>query len=128
MHPQLSVELATARQQEFSDRADAHRPRASRALISWECVTVRLATSADRAAVDRLAALDDASRPAEPILLGVVSQRPVAALSLADGRVVADPFRPTLELTELLRLRARQLHARERPVRRRWARPALGRL
>jgi hypothetical protein len=125
MHTQLSVELAAARQQEFSDSAAARRRRPGRSSISWEGVTVRLATSADRAALDRLAALDDADRPAEPVLLGVISQRPVAALSLSDGHVVADPFRPTLELIELLRLRARQLGAGERHSRRRWVFPAL---
>ena len=42
-----------------------------------------------------LAALD--SRPAltGDVLLAVVSDEPVAAISLADGKVVADPFRPT---------------------------------
>ena len=125
MHTQLSVELAAARQQEFADRADGHRARASRSPISWESVTVRLATTADREALDRLAALDDALRPAEPVLLGVISQRPVAALSLSDGHVVADPFRPTLELIEMLRLRARQLGAGEHHARRRWVFPAL---
>ncbi len=43
------------------------------------------------------------------MLLGVVMQRPIAALSLRDGSVIADPFSPTAELVELLRLRARQL-------------------
>ena len=33
----------------------------------------------------------------------------MAALSLADGRVIADPFTSTGELVELLRLRARQM-------------------
>ena len=39
-------------------------------------------------------------------------QRTVAALSLRDGRVVADPFTPTAELVELMRLRARQITLR----------------
>jgi len=43
------------------------------------------------------------------VLLGVIKQRPVVALSLSDGRVIADPFSNTAELTELLRVRARQL-------------------
>jgi len=72
-------------------------------------LTLRLATSADRPALAHLAELEQASRPPEPVLLGVVMQRPVAALSLSDGSVVADPFAPTAELVELLRLRARQL-------------------
>jgi hypothetical protein len=116
MQPQLSLGIAQARHQEFLDQA-ARRgrlalPRRSRRWASpilWEGLTLRLATSADRPALARLAELEQTSRPAEPVLLGVVMQRPVAALSLSDGRVVADPFAPTAELVELLRLRARQL-------------------
>ena len=78
----------------------------------WQGMTVRLATSADRAALSRLADLEEAAQPAEPVLLGELMQRPVAALSLCDGRVVADPFVPTGELVELLRLRARQMGRR----------------
>lgn len=37
---------------------------------------------------------------------------PVAALSVADGRVAADPFEPTAEGVALLRLRAAQLEGR----------------
>ena len=74
-------------------------------------MTVRLATSADRAAVERLAELEQTSAPAAPVLLGVVMERPVAALSLRDNRVVADPFTPTRDLVELMRLRARQMRA-----------------
>ena len=71
---------------------------------------MRLATSADMPALERLAALDGAEEaPAAPVLIGSMMARPVAALSLSDGHVVADPFTPTCELVELLRLRARQL-------------------
>ena len=43
------------------------------------------------------------------MLLGELMQRPVAALSLRDGRVIADPFTPTADVVELMRMRARQL-------------------
>jgi hypothetical protein len=45
----------------------------------------------------------------------------VAALSLADGRVVADPFRLTENAIALLRVRADHLAGR-RPRRRVWPR------
>jgi hypothetical protein len=119
MHPQLSLAIAEARQQEFLDRASRHRrARFGRAKPApapatfFEGLTLRLATTADRQALARLAELDPAQRPAEPVLLGVVKQRPVVALSLSDGRVIADPFFHTAELTELLRVRARQLARR----------------
>jgi len=117
MHSQLNFALATARHQELLDRA-ARRHLRSRARRDaeiqtfWEGLTLRLATACDRPALARLAELEQAEPPAEPVLLGVVMQRPVAALSLSDGRVVADPFVATAELVELLRLRARQLRSR----------------
>jgi hypothetical protein len=77
-------------------------------------LTLRLATAADRAALARLADLEQVDRPADPVLLGVLSNRPVAALSLHDGSLVADPFVPTAELIELLRMRAGQLGLRRR--------------
>jgi hypothetical protein len=116
MQPQLSLGIAQARHQDFLDQSGSRRGRAARRRLRaaasplfWEGLTLRLATSADRAALTRLAELEQASRPPEPVLLGVVMQRPIAALSLRDGSVIADPFAPTAELIELLRLRARQL-------------------
>lgn len=113
MQPQLNLALAQARQQEFAGVAAGRRrhrsDRDAAPQLSWAGLTLRLASAADHAALARLADLDQADRPADPVLLGVVSGRPVAALSLDDGRVVADPFVRTTELVELLRLRARQL-------------------
>ncbi len=116
MYPQLNLVYAETKHQELLEQAArrgrfAGRRRHRRAAtpIFWEGLTLRLATSADRPALARLAELDQAIRPPEPVLLGVVMQRPIAALSLSDGSVVADPFAPTAELVELLRLRARQL-------------------
>ena len=119
MQSQLNFALVRAHHQELLDQAVRHR-RSSRTRgdaesageTLWQGLTLRLATSADRPALARLADLDQAERPAEPVLLGVVMARPVAALSLSDGRVIADPFCRTAELIELLRLRARQLSRR----------------
>jgi hypothetical protein len=119
MQPQLSLGIAQARHQDFLEQsgrrgrsARRRRLRAAASPLFWEGLTLRLATSADRPALARLAELEQASRPAEPVLLGVVMQRPIAALSLSDGSVIADPFAPTAQLIELLRLRARQLSCR----------------
>jgi hypothetical protein len=115
MNPQLSFGIAQARHQEFVERSTRRGRAAARSRlraaspIFWEGLTLRLATSADRPALAHLAELEQSSRPPEPVLLGVVMQRPIAALSLSDGSVLADPFAPTAELVELLRLRARQL-------------------
>ena len=77
-------------------------------------VTVRRATKEDSRTLVRLAQLDQAATPADPVLIGELFTRPVAALSLGDGNVVADPFTPTAEVVALLRLRARQLGYRAR--------------
>ena len=50
---------------------------------------------------------------------------PAAVLSLGDGTVVADPFTPTLELLQLMRIRARQLKLSRGPVRRSAMAPPL---
>lgn len=118
MQPGLTAAMAATRQAEMLE-AGARARRSGRLRrherpvgpsTRWASLTVRLATSADRAALERLAALDGAEEtPAAPVLIGSLMARPVAALSLSSGRVVADPFTPTCELVELLRLRARQI-------------------
>ena len=70
---------------------------------------IRRTTPDDGAALRRLAALDS-QRPLGPdALVAVADGRVRAALSLVDGRAVADPFLPTAELVDLLRMRAAQL-------------------
>ena len=78
-------------------------------------ITIRPAYADDDLAVRRLAILDSAEVPAEPLLLAEVDGELRAALSLADGAVIADPFAPTAELLPLLHLRAAQ--RRPRPLR-----------
>ena len=74
-------------------------------------VRIRYARQDDDAALRRLAALDSASVPAAPLLVGEVDGELRAALSLVDSAVIADPFRPTVALVELLRVRSAQLGA-----------------
>jgi hypothetical protein len=72
-------------------------------------ITVRNAVSADRAELDRLAALDSATPPRGPALVAEADSRMLAALPLESGRPIADPFEPTAEIVALLRVRAEQL-------------------
>jgi hypothetical protein len=72
---------------------------------------IRRATPDDDAGLRRLAALDSKRPPAGDTLVAEVDGRIHAAVSLTDGRSVADPFRPTAELVDLLRMRATQLGA-----------------
>ena len=73
-------------------------------------ITIRRADASDASALRRLAALDDAAAPAArpDVLIAELSGEPVAAITRC-GRAIADPFRRTGELVELLRMRARQV-------------------
>ena len=73
-----------------------------------EAITITQSTPADSQSVWRLAALDDRRAPVGPALLAYVDGELRAAVGLADGRAIADPFHPTAELVEILRLQARQ--------------------
>jgi hypothetical protein len=87
-------------------------------------VTLRFAVPADAEAIDRLAQLDSRRAPRGPVLVAEVGGELWAALSLDDRHVVADPFRPTRELVDLLAERARQLrraaHGRSDTLPRVW--------
>jgi len=80
------------------------------AAVSREAeITVRALHESDRGALARLAGRDTADVPAGHALGAEMNGALVAALSLEDGRVIADPFSSTSSAIELLRLRARQL-------------------
>jgi hypothetical protein len=71
-------------------------------------ISIRLATEADNTTLIRLAALDSAPAPHGSVLVADIDGEIVAARSLARSRSIADPFRPTADISELLELRARQ--------------------
>jgi hypothetical protein len=75
-------------------------------MTSSTSLTIRLARDDDRASLASLAQLDSGSAPVDPVLLAEADGRLVAALSLLDGTAVADPFRPTADVVDLLRVRA----------------------
>ena len=110
-------------------RAAEHRRAATSAPArrsTEQVITLRVAHPEDDYDVTRLAQLDDAPLPVGPVMLAVVDGEAVAALSLSDGRVLANPFIATENSVTLLRLRATQLsgprHRRWRP---RFLRPRL---
>ncbi|MGH2851798.1 MAG: hypothetical protein ACRDLP_14420 [Solirubrobacteraceae bacterium] len=80
-------------------------------MIDPTPVTLRRAWPGDAPALERLAQLDSSTRPAGRVLVAEVDGELHAAISLDDGAVVANPFRRTATLVELLRARARQLEA-----------------
>jgi hypothetical protein len=69
-------------------------------------IVIRHATDADVVALADLAILDSREPLTGPALIAEVDGVARAALDTADGSVAADPFAPTVELVELLRLHA----------------------
>jgi hypothetical protein len=82
-------------------------------------ITIRPEYPDDELALIRLATLDSTDgTPAGPLLLAEVDGELRAALSLRDGRAIADPFHRTAALVDLLRRHASSLEP-ARPSRRR---------
>ncbi len=80
---------------------------------------IRRAGPCDAGALARLAALDSSHAPVGDVLVAEVGDELRAALSLASGEVVADPFRRTAALVSMLQLRAEQLRREAEGSRRR---------
>jgi hypothetical protein len=85
-----------------------------------QSVTIRYARPDDALALLELASLDSSHAPHGVVIVAEVGGELWAARSLDDGHAVADPFRPSGELSFLLAERARQVQAemQERPARR----------
>jgi hypothetical protein len=78
-------------------------------------ITIRRAHP-EEPGVIRIAALDSVRVPAAPLLVAEVDGHVRAAVSIEDGRAIADPFHPTRDLVELLRTHAAATASVERPT------------
>ena len=86
------------------------RTRGARSLrAAGAPVLIRSASPADARAIDRLSALDERTLPPGERLVGELGGRVVAAVDVASGTAVADPFVPTVGVLELLGVRAAQV-------------------
>ena len=74
-------------------------------------VVIRAARGSDGPALRRLAELDSSPLPGGSLLVAETGDEVVAALSLDTGAGVADPFRRTADVVDLLAYRARGLKA-----------------
>jgi hypothetical protein len=74
-------------------------------------VLIRAARGSDGPALRRLAALDSAELPTGDLLVAETDDEVVAALSVDTGARVADPFKRTAGVVDLLAYRARGLRA-----------------
>jgi hypothetical protein len=81
-------------------------------------IVIRPARATDEGAVRRVAQRDSRAVPEGELLIADVGGEVRAAISLATGEVVADPFRRTDELVRVLSLRHAQIrHGNRRPNR-----------
>jgi hypothetical protein len=90
--------------------------------MSVSDITIRPARSSDVTALLALAALDSQPALSGDAVIAEVCGRTVAAIDPASGRAIADPFEPTADVVELLRLRT---HGRPRSAFRRRVRRGL---
>src|ERR1700754_1682850 len=72
-------------------------------------VVIRAARGSDGPALRRLAELDSREVPTGDVLIAETDDQLVAALSVNTGERVADPFRHTADVVDLLAYRARGL-------------------
>ena len=77
-------------------------------------ITLRPATEADLPTLKRLSQLESAKLGDGPYLVAAREGVIEAAISVADGELIADPFRRTAELCCLLRCHAGPLRVRQR--------------
>jgi hypothetical protein len=121
----LTYDANIARLDDLHHRAQRRRAARRRASLAAggsaartaDPVTIRRATEADRAALARLAALDSARPLAGEVLLAEAGGEVLGAIEVAGSAAIADPFQPTAELVELLRVRAARLRAAATPRR-----------
>jgi BarA-like signal transduction histidine kinase len=95
-------------------------------MTSTSTLLLQHASPADDAALTDLSRLDSARPISRPALMAIVDGRLIAAASLTDHRIVADPFAETTQATNLLRIHLAEISNRRRtPPRRRSPRFAL---
>ena len=74
-------------------------------MHSANAFSIRPATGEDAYTLRKLAELDSQAPVTRPAVIGEIDGRPAAAMSLADGRIVADPFQHTAQLIAMLTMR-----------------------
>jgi hypothetical protein len=89
----------------------AHKPDAESGA-SPASIELRLARADDDRVIHRLAQLDDAPDLDGETLLALIDGEAIAAMSLSDRRVVANPFVRTEHAVTLLRIQADHLFGR----------------
>jgi hypothetical protein len=115
MHPEImrlmaDERLATLR---HDARRPAPQPTRSTPAVDVSEIDLRLCKASDDAELEYLAALSEQPLAPGRFVVAIVNGRIAAALPLAGGRPLADPFVRTAHLQRLLELRAAQLRQPE---------------
>jgi hypothetical protein len=126
MHPEITRQIVEARLEDVRRDAArrqllASRPR-RRETTDLADVALRLCRVSDDGAISRLAALEERPEPHGRFVVAEVNGTIVAALPLAGGAPLRDPFARTAHLIRLLEVRADQLMHDEREPRHLWPR------
>jgi hypothetical protein len=79
-------------------------------------LTIRRATIEDDQALNALAIIDSSLPLSGDVLVAQLDGAVMAAISVTDGRAIADPFRRSADTVEVLRLHARQEQRRARAL------------
>ena len=90
-------------------------------MTNSSTIAFRTANADDSDLLQELSELDSQRPVSQPAVVALVDGRPVAAASLRDGRVVADPFTETADVVALLQARVSSFA----PARARRRRPRL---
>jgi hypothetical protein len=115
IHPDIMRLLADERLATLKHdaRRPAPRPTRSSPAADLSEIDLRLCKASDDAALEQLAALSEQPLAAGRFVVALVDGRIAAALPLAGGSLLADPFVRTAHLQRLLELRAAQLRQPE---------------
>lgn len=111
MHPVLMHQMVVAKMADRNRDAvryrESHQKRARSSQPVRAAIELRL--SACREELERLALLSERPLHEGDWLVADVDGVPVAAVSVDDGAMVYDPFRPTKQALSLLKLRRKQV-------------------
>lgn len=113
-HPEIMRFLATEHIEVLRRAAQPVVRPARPAATDLAEIELRLCRVGDDPALEQLAALAERPLPFGRFVVALVDGRLVAALPLAGGRPLTDPFVRTAHLRPLLELRAAQLREPER--------------
>ena len=112
MTSSLTALAAQEHVHDLQRQARRARKQDSQSDVSTASIELRLARADESPVLHRLAQLDDAPDLDGDALVALIDGDPIAALSLSDRRVVANPFVRTEHAVSLLRIQADHLFGR----------------